>query len=406
MNNNSVGVETPPLSSNDFEKYIISITTDANYNSTAEYSDAFVAFDIENHHHAHIPSIDEGNHEKDYIEYVATLNATDSPNENVTSPIVRQPVQHSVKEEDLFSSFFGFLFQDEKSKEAAVAGTTQSTPTHTTSTTQKSTTTTTGRITAPATVSTTVKPIASSYNHTDLKKENEVPLKLLNILNVTTKEKKESSTKTEIPQRKNNKIINSNDGEEQSSSTEDVDKVSILPNEQSQASQVLRDVLLATLNGGVPGATPSGNNALNEFIASHNGPVHQGVNIESKSKFQYNPIRSELDLILDNLNKPDYEVNHNQYQYLPDDVALANTEPYVISPVDADKLKQHQSVGAATIITKPSNVNSDPAGLLKLAGCNIYGRMYRVGRIISELSNPCLLCKCTEIGVNCTPLSC
>lgn len=44
--------------------------------------------------------------------------------------------------------------------------------------------------------------------------------------------------------------------------------------------------------------------------------------------------------------------------------------------------------------------------LLKLAGCNIYGRMYRVGRIITELSNPCLECRCTEIGVQCKPLEC
>lgn len=45
-------------------------------------------------------------------------------------------------------------------------------------------------------------------------------------------------------------------------------------------------------------------------------------------------------------------------------------------------------------------------GLLKLAGCNIYGRMYRVGRIISELSGPCMECKCTEVGVQCTELRC
>lgn len=45
-------------------------------------------------------------------------------------------------------------------------------------------------------------------------------------------------------------------------------------------------------------------------------------------------------------------------------------------------------------------------GILKLAGCNIYGRMYRVGKIISELSGPCMECKCTEIGVQCKDLSC
>lgn len=46
------------------------------------------------------------------------------------------------------------------------------------------------------------------------------------------------------------------------------------------------------------------------------------------------------------------------------------------------------------------------AGLLKLAGCNIYGRMYRVGKIIQELSGPCLECRCTEVGVQCQQLDC
>lgn len=52
------------------------------------------------------------------------------------------------------------------------------------------------------------------------------------------------------------------------------------------------------------------------------------------------------------------------------------------------------------------NANIVGVGLLKLAGCNIYGRMYRVGRIISELSGPCLECKCTEVGVQCSELKC
>ncbi|XP_054287465.1 uncharacterized protein LOC129003203 [Macrosteles quadrilineatus] len=59
--------------------------------------------------------------------------------------------------------------------------------------------------------------------------------------------------------------------------------------------------------------------------------------------------------------------------------------------------------------TIPSHSGPDPgaaSGLLKLAGCNIYGRMYRVGRIISELSGPCLECMCTEVGVQCRPLKC
>lgn len=46
------------------------------------------------------------------------------------------------------------------------------------------------------------------------------------------------------------------------------------------------------------------------------------------------------------------------------------------------------------------------AGGLRIDSCNIYGQMYRVGRIIDELSGPCVECKCTEIGVNCVNLKC
>ncbi|XP_046807774.1 mucin-5AC [Lucilia cuprina] len=63
---------------------------------------------------------------------------------------------------------------------------------------------------------------------------------------------------------------------------------------------------------------------------------------------------------------------------------------------------QHQQQSSSTSL----NNLIDPTGILKLAGCNIYGRMYRVGRIILELSSPCLECKCTEIGVKCGPLDC
>ncbi|KAJ0180208.1 hypothetical protein K1T71_003612 [Dendrolimus kikuchii] len=56
-------------------------------------------------------------------------------------------------------------------------------------------------------------------------------------------------------------------------------------------------------------------------------------------------------------------------------------------------------------VTKSSTISGVP-GLLKLAGCNIYGRMYRVGRIITELSTPCQECWCTELGVQCKSLKC
>lgn len=57
------------------------------------------------------------------------------------------------------------------------------------------------------------------------------------------------------------------------------------------------------------------------------------------------------------------------------------------------------------IFSKPTNPTMN--GLLKLAGCNIYGSMYEVGQVISELSSPCLECKCLpDIGVGCMQMKC
>lgn len=61
--------------------------------------------------------------------------------------------------------------------------------------------------------------------------------------------------------------------------------------------------------------------------------------------------------------------------------------------------------GMMEIFSKSTNPTMN--GLLKLAGCNIYGQMYEVGHVIAELSNACLECKCLpDIGVGCVPLSC
>ncbi|KAK3890799.1 hypothetical protein Pcinc_005272 [Petrolisthes cinctipes] len=44
------------------------------------------------------------------------------------------------------------------------------------------------------------------------------------------------------------------------------------------------------------------------------------------------------------------------------------------------------------------------SGLLKLSGCNIYGRMYVVKDRIPELSAKCKECRCTPVGVQCLPI--
>ncbi|XP_014224299.1 mucin-5AC-like isoform X2 [Trichogramma pretiosum] len=60
-----------------------------------------------------------------------------------------------------------------------------------------------------------------------------------------------------------------------------------------------------------------------------------------------------------------------------------------------------------TTTKKPATqADNDPLGLLKLAGCNIYGKMYRVNRIIAELSSDCRECRCSEFGVQCKSLDC
>lgn len=43
---------------------------------------------------------------------------------------------------------------------------------------------------------------------------------------------------------------------------------------------------------------------------------------------------------------------------------------------------------------------------IKLSGCNVVGKMYRVGEIIDELSSNCLRCMCSDVGVHCAELKC
>ncbi|KFB39962.1 AGAP009450-PA-like protein [Anopheles sinensis] len=156
----------------------------------------------------------------------------------------------------------------------------------------------------------------------------------------------------------------------------------------------------------------------------HDGTVTLKVeSAKNDTKALYRPSLSDLPFLNPGfhtkpINAPDTETQNeldrygystpehrsDQYQVIAEGAPDVNKNAYVVNPVDINKLKQHHSEGTAEINMK-SKVK-DSVGILKLAGCNIYGRMYRVGRIISELSGPCLECKCTEVGVHCTPLTC
>ncbi|XP_039291934.1 putative mediator of RNA polymerase II transcription subunit 26 [Nilaparvata lugens] len=88
------------------------------------------------------------------------------------------------------------------------------------------------------------------------------------------------------------------------------------------------------------------------------------------------------------------------YSRVPGTVSRISSTTAKSSTVTDDEVQHISAVQPTT--ADPSAVT----GLLKLAGCNIYGRMYRVGKIITELSGPCLECMCTEVGVQCRPLPC
>lgn len=273
-----------------------------------------------------------------------------------------------------------------------------------------------------------------------------IPLKLITILHNT---KKESPTKVEPPQRKNNKIIDpTNEPLDDIPSTSAMPSTAAPEQESDEGLTALREAFLSSLNLNTDISDQvlhtsqifAHRPAANQLSPSYVGGSHFPSNaIESKHSYQSSPIRSELYLIVPELNKNQgvNDLSHTNnysseknYQVLPnDDAYLANTESYVVNPVDVDKLKGGEWESAENECLLPTvflgnDMNSlhisgisgetkifspphkDPMSLLKLSGCNIYGRMYHVGRVITELSSPCLECRCTEVGVSCSPLAC
>lgn len=84
--------------------------------------------------------------------------------------------------------------------------------------------------------------------------------------------------------------------------------------------------------------------------------------------------------------------------------SIINDDEFIIKHLKAPSAPPAKKAvhGATEIFSKPTAPTMN--GLLKLAGCNIYGQMYDVGHVIVELSNACLECKCLpDIGVGCTP---
>lgn len=82
--------------------------------------------------------------------------------------------------------------------------------------------------------------------------------------------------------------------------------------------------------------------------------------------------------------------------------SIINDDDFIIKHLKAPTTAVKTTQGMTEIFSKHTSPTMN--GLLKLAGCNIYGQMYHVGSVISELSNACLECKCLpDIGVGCSP---
>jgi len=112
-----------------------------------------------------------------------------------------------------------------------------------------------------------------------------------------------------------------------------------------------------------------------------------------------------LDSILELLLSSNSSESTRMPDAFPISDARDDQQTLAVSSTDAEKLIEERN---NTVETSSKVLDNEiPIGtLLKLAGCNIYGRMYRVGRIITELSSLCQECRCTEIGVQCKQLEC
>ncbi|XP_011862338.1 PREDICTED: uncharacterized protein LOC105558969 [Vollenhovia emeryi] len=86
--------------------------------------------------------------------------------------------------------------------------------------------------------------------------------------------------------------------------------------------------------------------------------------------------------------------------------AREDQETLVALSTSTERLTEETETVETSSKVLDNEIPMSVGSLLKLAGCNIYGRMYRVGRIITELSSPCEECRCTEIGVRCEQLEC
>lgn len=395
-------------------KNIISITTDSTYNSTSEYADA--SSGEQRTRPVHISAETTDNRLQSLTSLFPSVLSTQTPFTNAdkhsqSTPQATTRPPSSTTPADLFGSLFGFLFKDdEQLAEFQRYDETTTVPPF-------------RKITSLVSLQDILNHTQSSTVTMPKKTTENIPQrindKLFDDLTTSTEFLDTVSTPTFAASSAENmdqsETTISSSGSHYSFSTSpttdlfistthiDTDNAPTHPN-----LNILRDALLGQLgNNGdtLQSRHPIYQGSPPPFLS----PIFQAQQPEDQppaSNHDHHHIRGNLDLILSGLPKaaptlsaalPEYSSAPKRHDIVADPVVVRST----VQTFDS----------AAQIFTKPSTVQttssgSGPVGMLKLAGCNIYGRMYRVGRIIAELSTECLECRCTEVGVNCTPLEC
>jgi len=139
---------------------------------------------------------------------------------------------------------------------------------------------------------------------------------------------------------------------------------------------------------------------VNDRAGSNSSADEGGKVVEDDGIFSLDSI---LELLLSSNSSSD--VKPSESTRMPDAFSINDPRDDQQTVSSTEKLIEERN---NTVETSSKVLDNEiPIGtLLKLAGCNIYGRMYRVGRIITELSSLCQECRCTEIGVQCKQLEC
>lgn len=359
-----------PLPEVDYDKDIISITTDSSYYSTSDYSS------FSNTKHASRPIFED---------------FTNAPIQTSTSLLTTTKSTTS-ESPDYFGDLFGFLFKENDD------------------------------------ILLTPK-IEATYEDVTIPPFKNISsiLSLHDILIMSNGTRKEYADKSEIITNiKNSESKTENTTKPPTApvtskmSTTTTSKTTKLPfptftttSQPPPNLEILRDALLNSLSNSDVHPIHPVRHPIYQSSVPFLSPIFQAKPepVEVTKHTEYNPIRSDLDLILPGLhhtnkNPSAFDPFHvdQSLQHLSSSVALPeyssaqSRKPFpAVDPAEVQTFE-----GVAQIFTKPA----PSVGLLKLAGCNIYGRMYRVGRIIAELSSACLECRCTEVGVHCTPLDC